>query len=218
MTFTRSRITGDTDHDIELHCQSIFFAWGKEANSNNNRIKALLPRFEEVSDNDMCFCPTSTVGVTSMTSFKLTPTISTPIPTPMPTPGLCHNCPTLVHKCLLNATCKVLLDEQWEHCINILDWDEFSNETEPVCTSKCKEKLVAVANFFGKESICCICGEITDDHKLSDITSILRCRRIRENVDRWCPNTVNTSCHECEQGCSQFTSYHYLHVLFANSV
>ena len=96
----------------------------------------------------------------------------------------------------------MLLDEEREHCRNILEWDEFSNETEPVCTEKCKEKLVALVKSFGKENSCCKCEEITDDHKLSDITSILRCHQIQENIDRWCPNTFNTSCHECEQGCS----------------
>ena len=215
MTFTRSRITGDTDHDIELHCQSIFFAWGREVISDNDIIKVLKPRFEEVSENDMCFCPTiySTVGVTSVPSSKFTPMptptptpdptpIPTSMPTPMPTPGLCPSCVTIVNRCNSNATCRQLLDQEREHCRNIREWDKFSNETEPVCTNKCKEKLLAVENIFGKEITCCKCGEITDDHKLSDITSILRCRRIRENVNRWCPNTVNTSCHECEQGCS----------------
>ena len=108
----------------------------------------------------------------------------------------------IANKCNLNATCKLLLDEEREHCRNIREWNEFSNDTEPVCTDECKESLLGVENIFGKEILCCKCGDFTDDHKLSDITTILRCRQTRENVDRWCPNIVNTSCRECEQGCS----------------
>ena len=187
MIFTRSRITGDTDHDIELHCQSIFFAWGRKI-TYDGKIQVLEPKFEEISEDDTCFC--STVGVAPMPSSKFTPTL-----------GLCQNCNTILYKCSLNATCKLLLDDERKHCKNILEWDELSNETEPVCTSKCKEKITALVKSFGNQTGCCDCGEITDDHKLSDVTDIIRCRQIHKNLDRWCPNTVNTSCRDCEQGC-----------------
>ena len=190
MIFTRSRITGDTDHDIKLHCQSIFFAWGKKVTSKNSIIKVHKPRFEKVSENDTCFCPT--VGVTPMPSSEFTPTIATP--------DLCQSCSTVLNKCRMNATCKTILEDE-QHCKNIFEWDEFSNDTAPVCTKKCKENLVATKKILGNKISCCNCGEITDDHELSDITAAISCRQLHKNIDRWCPNTVVTSCPECDQGC-----------------
>ena len=191
MIFTKRRNTGDNDHDIELNCQSIFFAWGRKATLKRNKIKLHKPRFEDASENDTCFCPT--VEVTPMPGFNLTSSI--------PTIDLCPSCRVIVNICSMNPTCKQIFDNRQKHCKNILEWDEFSNETEPVCTNKCKENLVALEQFVGQKLICCNCGEISDDHKLSDVSATIRCRQIQKNIITWCPNAVNTTCPECKLGC-----------------
>ena len=195
MIFTRRRNTGDYNHDIKLNCQSIFFAWGKKATALKlNKIRLHKPRFEDISENDTCFC--QTVKVTPMPSFNLTLTI--------PTTDLCPSCRMVLNICNMNPTCKQIYDDRQEHCKNILEWDDFNNETEPVCTNKCKENLVALEQFFGKALTCCNCGEISDDHKLSDVSATIRCRQIHENIVTWCPdavNTMHTTCPECKIGC-----------------
>ena len=102
----------------------------------------------------------------------------------------------------MNATCKAIQNDQWKYCKNVFEWSEFSNETEPVCTNKCKESLIKSEKSLGKLR-CCSCGEITDDHKLSDISMTIRCHQIKRNIDRWCPNPALTPYSECgTQGCS----------------
>ena len=118
----------------------------------------------------------------------------------------CHqSCNTVLNNCRMNATCKPLLGGVEESCKNIFAWDEFSNETEPVCSNKCKKNLIKLEKLLDKDIRCCKCGEITDDHSLSDISAI-SCHQLSGNIDRWCPNTVTSSlstCPECErQGCN----------------
>jgi len=187
MIFTRRRNTGDNDHDIKLNCQSIFFVWGRKATLKNNKIELHKPRFEDVSENDTCFCPT--VEVTPMPSFNLTPT--------MPTIDLCQSCRMVLNECNMKATCRQMRDARWKHCGNIFNWDELSNETEPVCTSECKRYLVAFKKIMGEKISCCNCGEIRDEH---EIPVKIRCLQIPKNIDRWCPNTVSTRCSKCPQG------------------
>ena len=110
----------------------------------------------------------------------------------------------------MNATCTAIQNDQWKSCKNIFEWSEFSNETEPVCTNKCKDNLIKMEKLLGKNIRCCSCGEITDDCKLSDISAAIKCHQIRRNIDRWCPNTVPTSCPECgRQGCNINISNYY---------
>ena len=111
----------------------------------------------------------------------------------------------------MNATCKAIHNDQWKYCKNVLEWSEFSNETEPVCTSKCKESLIKMENMLGKNIRCCSCGEVTDDRKLSDISAAIQCHQIARNIDRWCPNTVPTSCSECgRHGCNNNNTMYML--------
>ena len=105
----------------------------------------------------------------------------------------------------MNATCKKILDDHWESCKSILEWSDFSNGTEPVCTNKCKEDLIKLEKILGKNIRCCNCGEINDDLKLSDISATLKCHQLRKNINRWCPNTIPKSCSECgRQGCKNY--------------
>ena len=103
----------------------------------------------------------------------------------------------------MNATYRAIHNEQLKHCKNVFEWSEFSNETEPVCTNKCKEGLIKKEKFLGKNIRCCTCGEITDDHKLSDVSVTIRCHRVKRNMDRYCPNTPLIPRSECgTQGCN----------------
>ena len=188
MIFTRRRNTGDNDHDIELNCQSIFFAWGRNTPSRNNKIKLDNPRYEDASENDTCFCPT--VEATPMPSFNLTSIF-------MPTTDLCQSCRMVLNECNMNATCRQMRDARWKHCGNIFNWDELSNEIEPVCTYECKRHLVAFKKIIGEKISCCSC-EINDEH---EIPFKIRCLQIPKNIDRWCPNTITTRCSKCKQGC-----------------
>ena len=102
----------------------------------------------------------------------------------------------------MNTTCRIILADGEEYCKNIFEWDEFSNDTEPVCTDKCKESLIKLEKLLDENIRCCKCGEITDNHKLSDISAIIGCHQLGINIDRWCPNTVASSsliCPECNR-------------------
>ena len=125
-----------------------------------------------------------------MPSFNLTPT--------MPNTALCQSCRMVFNECSMNATCRQLSDAQWKYCGNIFNWNELSNEAEPVCTDECKGHLVAYQKFIGEKLSCCSC-EIKDEH---EIPFKIRCLQIRKNIDRWCPNTVTTTCSKCPQGCA----------------
>ena len=116
-----------------------------------------------------------------------------------------QSCSTVINNCEMNDTCKAVQDEIWVSCKNIFEWSELSNETEPVCTNKCKENFIKLEKMLGKNIQCCSCGEITNDLKLSDISATIICNQIARNIDRWCPNTVQASCPECgRQGCNNY--------------
>ena len=108
-----------------------------------------------------------------------------------------QSCNIVINECEMNATCKTAQGYEWESCRNIFEWSELSDDTEPVCTNKCKESLIKLESILGKNIRCCSCGEITDDRKLNDVSAAIQCHQIRRNIDRWCPNTVPTSCPEC---------------------
>ena len=149
MIFTRKRNTGDTDHDITLHCQSILFAWGNKIISKNSIIEVRNPTFEEVFENETCFCPN--IGVTPMPSSTFAPIMPN-------TDSECpSNCSVALNLCQNNPLCRIL----WERYHMACHQNESNGvENSTLCLDECKLAIENLkSNQHGMSYMCCICND-----------------------------------------------------------
>ena len=159
MTFTRKLDTGDTEHDIILHCLSILFAWGNKTILRNSIIEVHNPTFEEVFENETCFC--SAIGVTPMPSSTFTPAMPAALSTPLVnTDSECPlNCSVALSLCKNSTLCRTLWERYQMACHQIKS-DGVGNSS--LHLDECK---LAVENLksdqHGMSYMCCICdGEM----------------------------------------------------------
>ena len=186
MIFTRKRDTGDTDHDITLHCQSILFAWGNKIILKNNVIEVRNPTFEEVFENETCFCPI--IGVTPMPSSTFTPTMSN-------TDSECSsNCSVALSLCQNSPLCRTL----WKHYQMACHQNESDGvENSTLCSDECK---VAVENFkshqHGMLYMCCICDDEMCTQEGKNVEESYGVSTVKNNV---C-NMMSNSCKKDNKG------------------
>ena len=181
MIFTRKRDTGDTDHDVALHCQSILFAWGNKIILKNNVIEVRNPTFEEVFENETCFCPI----IGAMPSSTFTPTMSN---------KCSSNCSVALSLCQNSPLCRTL----WEHYQMACHQNESDGvENTTLCSDECK---VAVENFksdqHGMLYMCCICDDEMCTQERKNVEELYGVSTVKNDV---C-NMMSNSCKKDNKG------------------
>ena len=157
MIFTRKRNTGDADHDITLYCQSILFAWAENIISKSHIIEVYEPRFEEVSETETCFCPTT--GTTPMPSPTVTPTTPTAVSTSLVNvdPECPSNCSVALNLCQNSLLCRTLW-ERYQMACHLNESDGVGNSS--LCSDECR---LAAENLKSDEHgllyTCCFCDD-----------------------------------------------------------
>ena len=186
MIFTRKRDTGDTDHDVALYCQSIVFAWGDKIISKDSILEVHNPTFEDVFQNETCFCPTI-ARETTMPSSTLKPTMSNIEPE-------CSNCSLALNLCQNSPLCRTLW-ERYQMACHQNESDGVENST--LCSDECK---VAVENFkshqHGMLYMCCICDDEICTQEGKNVEESYGVSTVKNNV---C-NMMSNSCKKDNKG------------------
>ena len=186
MIFTRKRDTGDTVHDITLHCQYILFAWGDKIISKDSILEVHNPTFEDVFQNETCFCPTI-ARETPMPSSTLKPTMLNIEPE-------CSNCSLALNLCQNSPLCRTL----WERYQMACHQNESNGaENSTLCLDECE---VAVENLkshqHGMLYMCCICDDEICTQEGKNFEESYSVSTVKNNV---C-NMMSNSCKNNNKG------------------